>query len=66
VNEDDEVLNDMEPRFDASTTVAVQNFMEDAGFPIPEYSIDKDSMATADAKSHKESNSAQRKMQQFF
>jgi hypothetical protein len=66
VNEDDEVLDDMEPRFDASTTASVQNFMEDACFPIPESSNDKDSRATADADSRSEQNSAQRKIQQFF
>ena len=66
VDEDDEVLNDMEPRFDASTTVAVQNFMEDAGFPIPESSNDNDSRATSDADRYDEKNSAQRKIQQFF
>jgi hypothetical protein len=66
VNEDDDVLDDMEPRFDASTTVAVQDFMEDAGFPIPESSTDKDFMDTAEAESLNESNSTQRKIQQFF
>ena len=70
MDEDDEVLEDMEPRFDASTTVAVQNFMEDTGFPIPESS--KNSMATDEVDAYgrcedlRESNSPQRKIQQFF
>ena len=40
VQEDDEVLEDMEARFDASSTAAVQDFMEDSGFPIPESGTD--------------------------
>jgi hypothetical protein len=40
VQEDDEVLEDMDARFDASSTAAIQDFMEDAGFPIPESGTD--------------------------
>ena len=40
VQEDDEVLEDMDARFDASSTAAKQDFMEDAGFPIPESGTD--------------------------
>ena len=45
VQEDDEVLDDMEARFDASSTAAVQDFMEEAGFPIPEANTDAVNMS---------------------
>ena len=64
VQEDDEVLEDMEDRFDASSTISVQNFMEDAGFQIPEAVLDQEH--TSEQAQQQRHVAGQHKIDNFF